>query len=105
MMLTSEVLPEPERPKRAVTPPSEPKAASIAKEPTKARFDLEPHAATVRRAAAEAMASESIRAAIEMTTEITARRIAPASPPGTCRQGIDRGGKASASRREYWRRR
>ncbi len=51
---------------------------------TKARFDLEPHAATVRRAAAEAMASESISAAIEMTTEITARRIAPASPPGTC---------------------
>src|SRR5262245_46958932 len=47
-------------------------------------IDGERHSMSSRRLAKRAISSEASRASIEMATDTSARRNAPASPPGTC---------------------
>ena len=85
MTLTSEVLPAPERPNSAMSPPPVSKRASSRKfaEPVP-DVDGQRHSTSRRRLARRASSSEASSASIEIATETSVRRSAPASPPGTC---------------------
>ena len=96
MILTSVVLPEPERPKSAVSRPSETKRASSRNDPNRCVMSTTrlirpslhspmsvnqlPRVWPTRRA----NSSETTSAPIAMTIDTTVSRRAPASPPGIC---------------------
>ena len=89
MMLTIEVLPEPDRPNRAISPLSASNRASM-QEAAEPMPDVDwpgtsgRHSMSSRRLARRAISSEASSASMAMAIETSVRRKAPASPPGTC---------------------
>ena len=85
MTLTIDVLPEPDRPNSATSPPPVSNRASSRKLPEPVPdIDGQRHSISRRRLALRAISSEASSASMEIATETSVRRKAPASPPGTC---------------------
>ena len=84
MMLTSEVLPEPDGAEQRGQPPAafERRVELERAEPVP-DVDRQRHSTSIRRPTRRASTSEAISATIEMAIEISVSRSAPASPPGT----------------------
>ena len=85
IMLTSDVLPEPDGPNSAVSrPPLSKRGVELEGAEPVADVDRQRHSTSIRLPTRRASTSEAISAAMEMTIEISVSRSAPASPPGTC---------------------
>ena len=84
MMLTSDVLPEPDGAEQRRQPAAAfERRVELERAQPVPDVDRQRHSRSIRRPTRRASASETISATIEMAIEISVSRSAPASPPGT----------------------